>query len=281
MIKVIVHPLFIVFIGLAILLGFAKLLFVYILTVILHEGAHAFVAHRLGYKLNQIKLMPYGASLCGRFNFFSVGHEVTIALAGPIVNFVLVILICALWWIEPIFYTFTQEFMVSNLVVGLTNCLPIFPLDGGRVLLGLLSIRFNRVKAANLVRCLGIVLSVIILVGFCITVFYIPNYTFLAFGSFLFVSSVLEDKSSFYTFNFLSSKQGLERGLVVRELAVPQSLPLFRLFTKVKRDCITNFCVMDENYAVLGKITEKQLERLIKIYPISTSLRQILLKKLT
>ena len=77
------------------------------------------------------------------------------------------------------------------MVTAVINVLPIFPLDGGRVLLAVLSRNGQRTKAIKKVRLIGIILSSIILVGFVLTVFFTPNYTMLIFGSFLFVTSIL------------------------------------------------------------------------------------------
>jgi len=278
--KFIIHPLLIVFFVVLSLLGYLNLLIVYLITIVLHELAHSFVASKLGYKLNQIKLMPYGASLSGQSGFFSAKDEILVALAGPVFNLVLVVFVCALWWIEPVSYVYTLDFVRANLAIALINFLPIFPLDGGRILLSVLSERKSRAVAHQKVRWLGVVFSVIILTGFVITTFYIPNYTFLVFGSFLFIISIMEDNASVYTMvDFLSmKKQGLERGIVVRELAISNDSPLYKLFSKLKKDRLTNFFVVDKNYQIVGKIMETELESLIKIYPAKTLLSQILFK---
>ena len=80
--KFMIHPLFIVLSALLVYFGYFFLLLSYIITVILHEFAHSFVASKLGYKLNQINLMPHGASLSGDNRFFSVRDEVLVAIAG-------------------------------------------------------------------------------------------------------------------------------------------------------------------------------------------------------
>ncbi len=278
--KFVIHPLMIVFFVILSLLGYFNLFLVYLLTVVLHEFAHAFVASRLGYKLNNIKLMPYGASLSGQNSFFSSKDEISIAIAGPAFNLILATLICAVWWLEPITYVYTKDFMMSNLTIAFINFLPVFPLDGGRILLSVLAMKESRLSAFKKVRCLGIFCSSIILIGFVITSFFIPNYTFLVFGSFIFISSILEDNATSYAMvDFLSFKQKeLERGLVIRNIAVFVDCPLYRLITKVKKDRLTIFSVVDSNYNVVGKIFENQLESLIKIYPAKTTLSQIIYK---
>ena len=276
--KFMIHPLFIVLSALLVYFGYFFLLLSYIITVILHEFAHSFVASKLGYKLNQINLMPHGASLSGDNRFFSARDEVLVAIAGPTLNIILAILGCAVWWIFPSTYFYTQQFVYANVVTAVINFLPIFPLDGGRVLLAVMSRNGQRTKAIKKVRLIGIILSSVILVGFVMTVFFTPNYTMLIFGSFLFITSILEDKQAYYSHIglFESKSSHLNRGLKLRALAVSQNIPLYKLISAVTPDSITEFNVIDENYKVIGKISELQLEKLIQIYPASTTLKLIL-----
>ncbi len=272
--KISIHPLFLIFAAVLIYLGYFYILLAYLITIILHEFAHSFVANRLGYRLNIINIMPHGASLSGQSHFFSVRDEILIAIAGPIANIVIAVICCALWWLFPETYFYTQQFVYANTITAVVNCLPIFPLDGGRVLLAVLGKNGNKISAIKKVRLTGIILSSSLIVCFFITVFFVPNYTLLVFGSFLFVTSILEDKTSYYNHIglFESKVSHLAKGLKIREIAVPDSMQLYKLLTSVTPDSLTDFKVIDENYKVLGNIKEADLEKLIQIYPANTKL---------
>ncbi len=273
-----IHPLFLVFVAALVYLGYFYVLLAYLITIILHELAHALVAQKLGYKLNHITLMPHGASLSGASKFYSAKDEILVAIAGPALNVVLAILGCALWWIFPDTYFYTQEFVYANTVTAIINCLPIFPLDGGRVLLAILGRNGKRSSAIKKVKITGIVFSCALIACFVITVFFVPNYTMLVFGSFLFITSILDDKSSYYDhIGILASKNShLNRGLKVRTIAVPESMQLYKLMSAVTPDSITDFSVLDKDLKVIGKISENQLEKLIEIYPANTKLALII-----
>ncbi len=277
MIKYIVHPLFVVFAGILVYLNYFVLLISYLITIILHELAHAMVAKKLGYRLNQITLMPHGASLSGESRFFCPRDEVLVAIAGPVCNLVLAVLGCAVWWVFPITYAYTQVFVYANLCTAVINCLPVFPLDGGRVLLAFLSKKLDKKTAIRRVRILGIAVSSAILVAFLMTILFVPNFTLLVFGTFLLLTSILEDKQAYYShMGIIESKTShLSRGLKMRSLAVPEDLPLFRLISAVTPDSLTEFNVIDSQYRVVGKINELDLQKLLQIYPANTELRLI------
>lgn len=276
--KFMIHPLFIIFACILIYLNYFAMLLSYIITIILHELAHSIVANKLGYKLNIINLMPHGASLSGENRFFSAKDEILVALAGPALNLILAIFGCAIWWLFPNTYFYTQTFVYANIITAVINCLPVFPLDGGRVLLALLSKNYTKTKAIKKVRLLGIITSCLLLLSFVITTFFIPNYTLLIFGSFLFITAIIEDKKSYYTHIgiFQSKALYLNKGLKIRKLAVLDTMPLYKLLTSITPDSLTEFTVLNKDYKIIGKITEKQLENFIQIYPANTCLNVIL-----
>ncbi|MDE7395229.1 MAG: site-2 protease family protein, partial [Clostridiales bacterium] len=127
----------------------------YTVAVVLHEMAHAEVARRRGYALTQVKIMPYGASLTGKFEGAGWKDEVRIAAAGPLMNLILAVLCVALWWLLPVTYFFTETFVIACVCTALSNLLPVFPLDGGRVFLAVMSCRVPRERAYKVVRLLG------------------------------------------------------------------------------------------------------------------------------
>ena len=129
--------------------------------VVLHEFGHSLVAQRLGIEIHSITLLPIG----GVSNLESLpekpSDEVKITLAGPLVNVVLAPIffgVGLLLGAEPRMPTdlFTGIGSVGqfffylgylNVVLALFNLIPAFPLDGGRVLRGLLASRLGALRA--------------------------------------------------------------------------------------------------------------------------------------
>ena len=279
-IKFTIHPLFILFLFVFIYQGLFDVLLAYLITIVLHEFAHYFVAKKMGYHLNKFTLMPHGISLSGQNVLFSPKDEVIIALAGPLFNVCIAIVGVAVWWLFPVTYVYTDIFIFANACTGLLNFLPIFPMDGGRILLALLGKKISRKRAFKVLKINGIIFSMLLICAFVVTTFLQVNFTFLIMGIFCFLTVLWDDKTNFYErSSFLDSKStGLKRGLVVRELAVHEQITLYKLVSQVRPDSITNFRVLKEDLSVVGYITENQLEKLVQIYPASATLHTILVR---
>ncbi len=104
-----------------------------IIFAILHEIGHLLCGLYFGKKVRTVSIMPYGLSI----EFFpqkdNWNTHFIISLAGPMVNFMLAIFIAIL----PI--NIKKDIMFyTNIILGLFNLIPMYPLDGGRMLKALL-----------------------------------------------------------------------------------------------------------------------------------------------
>src|SRR5215213_417358 len=137
--------------------------------VVLHEFGHSLVAQRLGIVVRSITLLPIG----GVSNLETLpekpSDEVKITLAGPLVNVVLAPIFFGLGLLlgaEPRMPTdlFTGIGSVGqfffylgylNVVLAVFNLIPAFPLDGGRVLRGVLATRLGALRATDISSRVG------------------------------------------------------------------------------------------------------------------------------
>ena len=165
-------------------------------TVFLHELGHALAAKRYNIKTKSITLLPIG----GLAQLESIpekpNEELVVALAGPIVNFVLAGLTALFITIPEANDLVVQlsegvnesnfflNFLIVNIWLAVFNLIPAFPMDGGRVLRALLAMKFQRHIATNIAARIGQILAIgFIIAGFSINPFLIFIGIFILLGA--------------------------------------------------------------------------------------------------
>lgn len=149
------NPLALPMIALALLLGSGQELAVLGASVLLHELGHVAAARLLRVRVLEMELMPVGgAARLDNVWKLRPGQLVGVALAGPLVN-LLIALCCAALPPGPWRMTASRAARM-NITLCLFNLMPALPLDGGRVLCGLLARRMSPGAAVRVGVRLGI-----------------------------------------------------------------------------------------------------------------------------
>ncbi len=125
-----------------------------ILFAALHEAGHIIALKIFHCAPAKIKITPGGIKISDtRLSVRSFKNEIIAALSGPAVNIICSILFYILW------KTLCRDsFLLAaavSLVIGLFNLLPIFPLDGGRVLCSLMSLKTDPTTAQRIVTAVS------------------------------------------------------------------------------------------------------------------------------
>lgn len=252
-----------------------------------HECAHAFVAARLGYKLREIVLMPFGAVLDSDIEDASVHDEVKIALAGPLCNLITAGLFGALWWFFPDTYAYTDTAFYASLSVALVNILPAYPLDGGRVLRGwLLSLRINETRVDRICKAVTLGFSLLFLVLFLL---YLAqgkvNITLPIFGSFLAVGAFGNgNKNAIYQKMDFSFADALARGVEMKRVAVLTDMPVKNAFRYIDKGTYLVLEAYRKNGEKAFELPQNELSEWFLLSPTPYTpigeLREIVLKSL-
>ncbi len=156
--------------------------------IVVHELGHALVARRFGIGTRDIMLLPVGGIASLERTPEKPSQELAVAIVGPAINLVLAGVIwigiqamdgtTALSEVSSIGGAVAAQLFWINIGLAVFNMIPAFPMDGGRVLRALLSMRLGFARATNISAQLGRVFAVGIGIA---GLFYNPLLLLIAF----------------------------------------------------------------------------------------------------
>lgn len=146
----------------------------------LHELGHIITAKLFKMRIEKIEILPCGFS-ASFFSYNSSGfsksfsmQELLVALAGPIVSLMLAL---SFQYIDDTNFTIVtkQEIVYSNILILIFNLLPLYPLDGGRILKNILNIKLSRNNTENIINKVSSVTIILLTIVSSIAVYYFKN----------------------------------------------------------------------------------------------------------
>ena len=137
--------------------------------VLLHEFGHAFACRQTGGQADTIVLWPLGGiafvkppALPGAYLWSMAAGPLVNVVLFPLFTFAFVVTILLHWeTVHPDFYQFVLTVWFMNGVLLLFNLIPVYPLDGGQILRGLLWLKIGPIrslKAASIIGFTGAIL---------------------------------------------------------------------------------------------------------------------------
>ncbi len=164
--------------------------------VVLHELGHSLMARRYGIRVRDIVLFPIGGVARAESIPEDPRQEISVAVAGPVVNFFIagvLFAVLAARGVPPTGSGFFIDLAWVNLALGVFNLVPAFPMDGGRILRGLLSLRMPYLLATRRACEAGQLIAL----GFAVVAFMNVSFIMLALiATFVFTGGMMEEGSA-------------------------------------------------------------------------------------
>ena len=133
--------------------------------VMIHEIGHSLIARCFGKQARSITLLPIGGVAAMEEIPEKPAQEIAMSLVGPLINVVIagiLYLFVGQWTgiAAPNLYpasvlTFFAQLIGVNIMLAIFNLIPAFPMDGGRVLRGILAMKMDYVRATSVAVFIG------------------------------------------------------------------------------------------------------------------------------
>lgn len=153
--KISVHPFFIILAFIFILLGKFRFILYYTLLVLIHELGHLITAIIFKWDIDKILILPFGCLI--KFNMpinTSLKEEFIISINGVLIQFIFFLLTNS--FIDYKYYSLINYFII------IFNLLPIYPLDGSKiinVILNYISSFYNSLNITIIISYIFIFIS--------------------------------------------------------------------------------------------------------------------------
>ena len=173
------------------------------LFAILHECGHLLAGLIMGFKPEKINIMPMGLSIAFKIpvedynkkieksNILSI-KKIIIAFSGPLIN----LLIAILFTFFNLNFTEIQRLNIvyANIIICIFNLLPIYPLDGGRILKQFIKIKRGVIDSLKYTHIIQNVLTIFLTFVSIIAIYYFKNISIILIIIYLWILVINENK---------------------------------------------------------------------------------------
>ncbi len=149
------------------------------LFVLLHELGHTAVARGFGIRVPSVVLWPLGGAAMAEREADRPLPDLLIAAAGPLVNFIVAAFLFALLFFAALVARLGLPVVIldelarrsliflatTNIILAITNLIPIYPLDGGRIFRALVTMVFGPLHSNQATFWLSLVLGSALLIA--------------------------------------------------------------------------------------------------------------------
>lgn len=273
MLKIKIHPTFLIFAIILTIQNRFPYLIATLVVITIHEFAHYKTAYNLGYYIEKLTLMPFGAMLnCD--NDYVPYDNAKISFAGPISNLLTCLVLLATWWLSPASYNYTKIFFTASLTIATYNLLPIFPLDGANIIISIVK---NKNKTITIIKRVGYLISGILSILFLLSFFDKINLSIGISGATIFIASLnANDEFCYKHITEKYCKKNISKPIEKKTVMVHQDLKLLRLLKHIDAGSETCFEIIDDNHNLITTLNEKEVKQLCSNANLHCSIKELL-----
>jgi Zn-dependent proteases len=222
----------------------------------LHELVHKKIAEVFGYTPEKISLGLFGGVLHLREGFIQPQKELLIHLSGPLFNIVIATILYIpyvtflLSWLEPV--------ILANLVLGLFNLMPFYPLDGGKIIFLYLAFFLGYSRSEKISRFFSRFFSLFLfLFGIYLVQYNVFNIFLCLLALNLFVACKQDNSFIFYkvTRNMEESEKKIHKKMVVCR----ENAKAIKIIGRYKPLETNTFTIVNEKGNYKGQLSETEL----------------------
>ena len=175
---------------------------------LVHEMGHVIAGIILGFRPEAISIIPTGFSVkfkndCKNYNskikngnVFAIKKAI-IAFAGPIVNLIIMAIVVLYYKVtenSEIINIPIELILYSNLLIFIFNMLPIYPLDGGRILKEIIHINYGLYTSYIITNKISNIVVIILTVFASFAILEYKNVAILIIIAYLWVLAINENR---------------------------------------------------------------------------------------
>ncbi|SDX40785.1 M50 family metallopeptidase [Paenibacillus sp. CF384] len=266
-----VHPLFVLVMLASVVTGYFVELLTLFAIVLVHELGHVMMAKGFGWRIREVKLLPFGGvAEVEEGSGVPAKEEALVAIAGPLQN----VWMAAVAWLLGQLGIWSHEWAdyvwQANVMIGLFNLLPILPLDGGKLMQAALSRALTFYGTLVWGGRISLLFSVLMLLYAFVPALLERNAVHIhmnlfAVGLFLLLTNWTAYRNipylflRFLTTRAMASSRIVANGVWALPIIIPKGYTVQNTLQLFKRDSYHLIVIMEDKGDVLGVVPEQRI----------------------
>ncbi|MFH0911187.1 MAG: site-2 protease family protein [Planctomycetota bacterium] len=250
------------------------------LCVLIHELGHSLIARRFGKATRSITLLPIGGMASLEEIPEKPGQEIAMSIVGPFINLAIAALLYLFIGAWPGFAgldihpgsakAFFAALIVVNVMLAAFNMIPAFPMDGGRVLRGILALRYDYVRATSIAVSISHALSLFFIF---FGLLFFSSIWLALIGFFLYLGSGAELQQV----KVRSALHGIraQEAMITDFSGLRPEEALSQVVERIYHGCQDDFPVMDET-GLVGILTRNRILSAIHEHGLEATVAEVM-----